>query len=76
MRCSRKLCQSEQSLGLDLMPRFFSAAISFAICLLAHAANAEDALRIVCLGDSVTKAVRQGVLPEETFRAVLERMLA
>jgi acyl-CoA thioesterase-1 len=57
------------------MTRFFSAAISFAICFLAHAAIAEDALRIVCLGDSVTKAVRQGVLPEETFCAVLERML-
>lgn len=32
-------------------------------------------LRIVCIGDSVTKAVRPGVKPEETFCAVVEKRL-
>ncbi len=38
-------------------------------------ATAADPVRIVCLGDSVTKAVRPGVLPDETFCADLERQL-
>lgn len=57
------------------MARCYTAAVCFALCLLAHTAIADDAIRIVCLGDSVTKAVRQGVLPEETFCAVLEQKL-
>lgn len=32
-------------------------------------------VRIVCFGDSVTKAVRPGVKPDETFCALLERSL-
>lgn len=32
-------------------------------------------VRIVCLGDSVTKAVRVGVAPDQTFCAVLARSL-
>jgi lysophospholipase L1-like esterase len=32
-------------------------------------------VRIVCLGDSVTKAVREGVAPEQTFCAIVERSL-
>jgi lysophospholipase L1-like esterase len=51
------------------------AVISFVVCLLAPAAHGEEPLRIVCLGDSVTKAVRAGVLPEETFSVVLEKKL-
>jgi acyl-CoA thioesterase-1 len=37
--------------------------------------RAEPPIRIVCLGDSVTKAVRPGVTADETFCAVLERQL-
>jgi acyl-CoA thioesterase-1 len=36
---------------------------------------ATEPVRIVCFGDSVTKAVRPGVTVEETFCAVLERTL-
>jgi acyl-CoA thioesterase-1 len=38
-------------------------------------AAAEAPIKIVCLGDSVTRAVRPGVKPEETFCAVLDRRL-
>ena len=48
-------------------------ALSLPAPLAAHAADGP--VRIVCLGDSVTKAVRPGVLPEETFCAVLEKHL-
>lgn len=49
----------------------------FLLCLMAkpNASSGTEPPRIVCLGDSVTKAVRPGVLPEETFCAVLERQL-
>jgi acyl-CoA thioesterase-1 len=43
---------------------------------LAAPARAESPLVIVCLGDSVTRGVRSGVKPEETFCAVLEKSLA
>jgi acyl-CoA thioesterase-1 len=44
--------------------------------ILSCAVAAESGVvRIVCLGDSVTKAVREGVRPEETFCAVLEQRL-
>lgn len=33
-------------------------------------------MRIVCLGDSITLGVRPGLLPEQTFEAVLAGMLA
>jgi hypothetical protein len=38
-------------------------------------AAAEETLRIVTLGDSLTKRVRSGVQAEETFRAVLQEGL-
>jgi lysophospholipase L1-like esterase len=43
---------------------------------LAAPARAEAPLTIVCLGDSVTKGVRSGGQPEETFCAVLEKSLS
>jgi acyl-CoA thioesterase-1 len=51
--------------------------LPFAVVLLlaSCAAEAREPVRIVCLGDSVTKAVRPGVSPEETFSALLERQL-
>ena len=39
------------------------------------AAPAASPATIVCLGDSVTKGVRQGVKPEETFCFLLEKKL-
>src|SRR5262245_34890782 len=36
---------------------------------------AQAPLKIVCLGDSVTKAVRPGVTADETFVAVLQKKL-
>jgi len=46
---------------------------SFLAC---HAAIAAEPVRIVCLGDSVTKAVRSGVEPHETFSALLQQQLS
>jgi lysophospholipase L1-like esterase len=54
------------------MPRLAALA---ALSLLFVATAAADPIRIVCLGDSVTKAVRTGVEPHETFCAVLETLL-
>lgn len=54
------------------MPRL--AAFAAVFILFIGTATAEP-IRIVCLGDSVTKAVRSGVEPHETFCAVLERQL-
>ena len=52
------------------------ARVVFAVAILAAGgAVASEPIRIVCLGDSVTKAVRKGVLPEETFSAVLQKQL-
>lgn len=45
-------------------------AVSWATAL------AGEPARIVCLGDSVTKAVRPGVTAEQTFCALLERSLS
>ncbi len=45
--------------------------------LTASAADPEGKPRvIVCLGDSITKGVRPGVLPTETFAALLEQQLS
>ena len=44
--------------------------------LALRAASAVEPVRIVCLGDSVTKAVRKGVEPHETFCALLQNSLA
>src|SRR5258706_11894334 len=46
------------------------AALSFAHFLVA--AEPQTPLEIVTLGDSITKGVRSGVKPEETFAALLE----
>lgn len=43
--------------------------------LPASAAVAAPPVRIVCLGDSVTKAVRPGVTEEQTFCSLLQRSL-
>src|SRR3569832_1606094 len=58
------------------------ALLCLGAMLLAHVgiltcavAARADTVRIICLGDSVTKAVREGVRPEETFCAVLEQQL-
>jgi acyl-CoA thioesterase-1 len=43
--------------------------------LTAGPAFAQSPLKVVCLGDSVTKGVRPGVKVEETFCAVLQKKL-
>lgn len=45
------------------------------LCLLSAPSFAQSAVRIVCIGDSVTKAVRPGVKVEQTFCAVVEGRL-
>jgi acyl-CoA thioesterase-1 len=64
----RHMCRQRLScLGAILLAHF-----GLLSCVLAADAGT---VRIVCLGDSVTKAVREGVRPEETFCAVLEHQL-
>src|SRR5579872_7361801 len=52
--------------------------IAGTICLLQLPANAADekadeaVVKIITLGDSITKGVRPGVKPEETFAALVE----
>lgn len=43
--------------------------------LLASPALAQRVTKVVCLGDSVTKGVRDGVKPDETFCVLLEKGL-
>ena len=43
--------------------------------VIVNAAPAAEPLQIITLGDSITKGVRAGVKPEETFAAVLEAEL-
>ncbi len=45
------------------------------LLLTARPVLAQEPLKIVCLGDSVTKAERPGVRAEETFCAVLQKKL-
>jgi lysophospholipase L1-like esterase len=52
-----------------------SAALVMALWASRVSICAEPPIRIVCLGDSVTKAVRPGVTADETFCAVLEQQL-
>lgn len=52
--------------------------IALAFALLLSAANqlpAADPIRVVSLGDSITKGVRSGVKAEETFSAVVQEAL-
>jgi lysophospholipase L1-like esterase len=46
------------------------------LLLACHVAIADEPVRIVCLGDSVTKAVRKGVEPHQTFCALLQQQLS
>jgi acyl-CoA thioesterase-1 len=49
------------------------AIISFLATVLSGTlANAAEAIRVVCLGDSITKGVRPGVLANQTFAFLLE----
>lgn len=50
------------------------SALAAVLFVFAGTATAEP-IRIVCLGDSVTRAVRPGVEPHETFCALLEKQL-
>jgi lysophospholipase L1-like esterase len=52
-----------------------SATLTMALLPGSLILRAEPPIRIVCLGDSVTKAVRPGVTADETFCAVLEQQL-
>jgi acyl-CoA thioesterase-1 len=57
--------------------RFKMFVVAFAGALLAaRAAATAEPVRIVCLGDSVTQAVRPGVEPAETFCALLQQRLS
>ena len=49
--------------------------LPLALACIAFAASAAEPLRIVTLGDSITKGVRPGVKAEETFAARLEAAL-
>lgn len=49
--------------------------MAFTLVCLAFVGGAAEPLRIVTLGDSITKGVRPGVKPEETFAARLEAAL-
>jgi len=50
-------------------------ALAILLALCADRVGAAPPVRIVCLGDSVTKAVRLGVEPQQTFCALLEKEL-
>ena len=64
--------------GLRLHRRLLFLLVAAGICLPhlpTHAADEkteEAAVKIVTLGDSITKGVRSGVKPEETFAALVE----
>ncbi len=55
------------------------ALLAFCLCVLSPRCQSEiaaaDPLRIVTLGDSITKGVRSGVTAEETFAGELQRQL-
>lgn len=59
---------------MALTIRFVLATLVVAAASLV--AKAAMPVRIVCFGDSVTKAVRAGVKPNETFSALLQRSLS
>jgi lysophospholipase L1-like esterase len=50
-------------------------AVWLALLLSCFPVAAAETVRIVCLGDSVTKAVRPGVEADQTFCALLQKML-
>lgn len=66
---------------ISLLSAFVSSLSAVADTHEAHAGNCTTAVRdpetlhIVTLGDSITKGVRTGVLPEQTFSAILEAQL-
>src|SRR3954471_24198579 len=55
--------------------RHWTVAALLALLPALPARAADDTLRVVCLGDSVTKAVRPGVKPDETYCVYLEKAL-
>jgi acyl-CoA thioesterase-1 len=55
--------------------RAAQALVSAVALLLAGFATAAEPLRVVTLGDSITRGVRPGVKAEETFAALLETAL-
>ena len=54
------------------MSRLF---VAWVILMLGFIPAAAEPLRIVTLGDSITKGVRQGVKPEESFAALVQSAL-
>src|SRR5262249_6061469 len=57
------------------MPRY-TGPLGFLLLVASLAAPARaEPLRVVMLGDSITKGVRPGVKPEETFSALIEKQL-
>lgn len=63
-------------MGHVVMAALLSAALFALACLQAGAARAAEPVKIVMLGDSITKGVRSGVQAEETFAAIVEADLA
>gem|GEM_PF-299643 len=64
--------------GRFLMVRFLHIGLSlcFSWCLLTGVPGAAaEPLRVITLGDSITKGVRTGVIAEETFAAELQRQV-
>ena len=51
------------------------ARMCLACMLLVPAAAAAKPVRIIALGDSITRRVRTGVKPSETFAALLQELL-
>jgi acyl-CoA thioesterase-1 len=58
-----------------MLRRFRLAALLLLLPICSAAVGQQAPVRIVCFGDSVTKAVRPGVTADETFCAQLERQL-
>lgn len=49
--------------------------IALAFIAISLMARAEETLRIITLGDSITKGARSGVTPEQAFAALLQKQL-
>lgn len=61
---------------MHVKPSTFFAAVVLSLCAPAARAEQPAKTTIVTLGDSITKGVREGVKPEETFTHLVERELA
>src|SRR5262245_5979843 len=51
------------------------ARLILVFVLLSNVARADEPVKVITLGDSITKGVRQGVKADETFAAYLQAML-